>query len=215
MTNLLTEYTKNFNTVITFVFLFIIVYIIIYPNYLSYYFNSALGRTAMLFFIVAVTSINYILGILATVVFIGLNSALNNSNMYSYSSPCLTEGMVIMGGDSNQPQKLTAVTSFEPSDMGSNDMILKGGQDVDVSILPPPVSGDSSPVVENFYAPSSFPTQMVTNNNLNRKITIENYIRKPRSSNQMPFSKYSESKTEPKPNYLGIGSIQGISPSAI
>ena len=212
MTNYLTYFKNNFNTIITFVFLFIIVYIIIYPKYLSYYFNSALGRMAMVLFIVAVTSINSILGILATVIFIGLNSAMTN---YSINSPCSTEGMVIMGGDSNQPQKLIASSSFEPSDMQSNDMILKGDQDVDVSILPPPNSSDSSPVIENFYAPSNFPTQIASNNNLNRKITIENYIRKPRSSNQMPFSKYSESKTEPKPNYMGIGSMYGITPSTI
>jgi len=50
----------------------IILYIIAHPYYLQFYFENALGRSALLFFIIAMTVCNPVMGIFATVVFIGL-----------------------------------------------------------------------------------------------------------------------------------------------
>ena len=59
---------------------------------------------------------------------------------------------------------------------------------------------------EGFHNMTLSPADL--NEGRNRMLTIENYIRMPKFSNQMSFSKYYESSAEPCANYSGVEGMQ-------
>jgi hypothetical protein len=209
--SLITAFTTHFHTIITVIFGVIVLYIVRYPYYLEYYFENTLGRASLILFIIAMTYCNPMLGALATVAFIGL-----------YNS------RVIEGMESTGKLEIVATPKDAKKDPKPTDAVTPGGSPKTVSPIadekkseapldkasdPAPVSksDDVKPSVkdkkkEGFHNMASSPADL--NEGRNRMLTIEDYIRMPKFSNQMSFSKYYESSVEPMANYSGAEGMQ-------
>lgn len=219
MAKFVSQFFNYFNMAVPIVFLLIVIYIILFPFYLRYYFESALGRLALLLFIIAMTFCIPIMGILTTVIFIGLY----NSRVY--------EGLETMSTDTKTAEE-PAVTEEKPAVPTST---TTGAQP---STVASPIKTPEEPVVTTSQPATVTPAieakkeekKMDTsaiakegfNNRLNyseldegrnKMLTIENYIRKPKSSNQMPFTKY-KAKMEPMANYSGKEGFSSFNSSA-
>ena len=218
MTKLLTSFTNHFHTIMTVIFGLIILCIIARPYYLQFYFENALGRTALLLFIVAMTLCNPIMGIFATVAFIGLYNSRVIEGLDTMSHNKKTNGkkIEIVAEKKPEPKTTEASTSAKPLPLPSASS--------DEKKPAPPLDESSEPTVvpkddtikkeekkEGFHNRTLSPEDL--NEGRNRMLTIEDYIRKPKSSNQMSFSKYNESGYEPMPNYHGAEGMQSC-PSA-
>jgi hypothetical protein len=211
--SLITAFTNHFHTIITIIFGVIVLYIVRYPYYLEFYFENTLGRASLILFIIAMTYCNPILGALATVAFIGL-----------YNS------RVIEGFDSaNKKIEIVATPNKDakkdpkPTDAvtpGSSPKTVSPTADAKKSEAPLDKSSEHAPVSksddvkpsgkdkkkEAFHNMASTPADL--NEGRNRMLTIEDYMRIPKFSNQMSFSKYYESSVEPMANYSGPASMQ-------
>lgn len=220
MTKLLTSFTNHFHTIMTVIFGLIILYIIARPYYLQFYFENTLGRAALLLFIVAMTMCNPIMGIFATVAFIGLYNSRVIEGLDTMSNDKKTNGkkIEIVAEKKSEPKTTEASTSAKPTQLPSASS--------DDKKPAPPLDKSSEPMVvpkedavkkeekngkEGFHNRTLSPEDL--NEGRNRMLTIEDYIRKPKSSNQMSFSKYNESGYEPMPNYPGTEGMQSC-PSA-
>ena len=218
MTKLLTSFTNHFHIIMTVIFGLIILYIIARPYYLQFYFENTLGRTALLLFIVVMTLCNPIMGIFATVVFIGLYNSRVIEGLDTMSDDKKTNGkkIEIVAEKKPEPKTTEASTSAKPSPLPSASS--------DDKKPAPPLDESSEPTVvpkddtikkeekkEGFHNRTLSPEDL--NEGRNRMLTIEDYIRKPKMSNQMSFSKYYESGNEPIPNFSGSQGMQSC-PSA-
>jgi hypothetical protein len=228
MTKLLTIFYDKFHSIMNVVFSLIVFYIILYPYYLPFYFENTLGRASMILFIIVMTFCNPIMGILATFIFIGL---------YNYR---ILEGLENMPTTttSTAPVSTTDVsttdvpTIVKTPDPASTTASTPG-------IAPTPVSAPASdnkivsPALDKTSEPTTVPKNEPViipkkkeedkkegfNNRLtyaeldegrNRMLTIENYMRKPKSSNQMPITKYHESNVEPI-SFAGFEGLTNVS----
>ena len=217
----MTTFTNNFQTIITIIASLIIIYIIMYPYYLPFYFENTLGRASLLLFIIAITFCNAILGVLATVAFIGLyNSRVIEGLETMGANPTVDTTAGVKKPDPKttqastptmQPTAVSAdtTTASKPLDKTAEPTVVPP-----VATAPTPTSTTAMPPVAT--AMPSMPPATTTSegfNNMlsysylnqgrNRMLTIENYMRKPKSSNQMPISKHSYSKQEPMASYPG------------
>lgn len=212
MTKLLTTFTNHFHTIITLIFSLIVLYIVLYPYYLEYYFENSLGRASLIMFIIAMTYCNPMLGALATVAFIGL-----------YNS-CVIEGFdgkkIEIVATSNKESKLEPKTTHA-SMPGANPAQVNAATDdkkkpsapLDKSSEPSSVPKDvkKNDKKDNKDKKEGFNNRLAyahLDEGRNRMLTIENYMRIPKSSNQLSFSKYNESKIEPSANNSGKEGLQ-------
>jgi len=203
----------------TVIFGLIILYIIARPYYLQFYFENTLGRTALLLFIVAMTLCNPFMGIFATVIFIGLYNSRVIEGLDTMSSEKTekhnSKKIEIVAEKKSEPKTTEASTSAKPTPLPSASSDDKKSA--------PPLDKSSEPMVvpkedavkkeekkgkEGFHNRTLSPEDL--NEGRNRMLTIEDYIRKPKSSNQMSFSKYNESGYEPMPNYPGAEGMQSV-----
>jgi hypothetical protein len=219
MTKLQTIFANNSHNIMNVVFSLIVLYIILYPYYLPFYFENGLGRASMILFIIAMTFCNPIMGILATFIFIGL---------YNYR--------VIEGLENITTSTATSDTSIvKKPDPASTTASTPGIVPTPVSapasdnkIVSPPLDKTAEPTAVPKNEPIIIPKKEEEkkkegfNNRLtyseldegrNRMLTIENYMRKPKSSNQMPISKYYESTNEPV-SFSGFEGLQSLAGAA-
>jgi hypothetical protein len=198
--SLITAFTNHFHTIITVIFGVIILYIVKYPYYLEYYFENTLGRASLIFFIIAMTYCNPMLGALATVAFIGLY----NSRVIEGMEPKIE----IIATSEKKPEPkptdaataATSPTTVSPTaDPQKSDPTLKPSE-------PAPVPKLEDKKKESFHNMASTPADL--NEGRNRMLTVEDYMRIPKFSNQMSFSKYYETSVEPMANYSGPEGMQ-------
>jgi type IV secretory pathway VirB10-like protein len=217
MTKLLTAFTNHFHTTITIIFVLIVLYIVRYPYYLEFYFENTLGRAALILFIVAMTYCNPMLGALATVAFIGLY----NSRVIEGFDANSKKIEIVAREKKPEPKTTEAPTSSTPTPLPTAS--------ADDKKPDPPIDKSSEPTVvqkenaqkenaqkdnankdnankEAFHNMTLSPADL--NEGRNRMLTIEDYIRMPKFSNQMSFSKYYESSAEPSANYSGTEGMQ-------
>jgi hypothetical protein len=222
MTKLLTAFTNHFHTIITVIFGLIVLYIVRYPYYLEFYFENALGRAALILFVVAMTYCNPMLGALATVAFIGLY----NSRVIEGFDANSKKIEIVATEKKPEPKTTEAPTSSTPTPLPTASSDDKKPD--------PPIDKSSEPTVvqkenaqkenaqkdnlqkdnakkedvkkEAFHNMTLSPADL--NEGRNRMLTIEDYIRMPKFSNQMSFSKYYESSAEPSANYSGTEGMQ-------
>lgn len=225
MTTFRIIFSNNFKSIMNIIFGAIVLYIILFPRYLNYYFENALGRTAMISFIIAMTYVNKIMGVLTTVIFIGLyNSRTNVEGLENAdangekiqivadkakttdpktteaSTPGILPTAVSASPSDDKTVSLPLDKTAEPTAIPTNDK----AQAVATTVKK---AKDTKSTTEGF---NNRLTYSELNEGRNRMLTIENYIRKPRSSNQMSFSKYSETSVEPAANYIGLESFNGV-----
>jgi len=235
MTKLITRFSNNFHTIITIVSGLIIAYIVMYPYYLQFYFENTLGRVALLSFIIAITLCNPIIGTLATVAFIGLY----NSRVIEGLETMDIAKKIEIVTDAIANKKATEPKTTEASTPGVSPAPVSAPPSEDKKVSKPlDKTAEPSDVPKEPATTSSVKAQVQQkmedkkmemkekkekkegfNNRLtyadldegrNRMLTIESYIRKPKCSNQMPISKYNESRFEPMANYSGIEGLQSV-----
>jgi len=232
MTKLITRFSNNFHTIITIVSGLIIAYIVMYPYYLQFYFENTLGRVALLSFIIAITLCNPIIGTLATVAFIGLY----NSRVIEGLETMDIAKKIEIVTDAIANKKATEPKTTEASTPGVSPAPVSAPPSEDKKVSKPlDKTAEPSDVPKEPVTASSVKAQVQQvqqkmedkkteikegfNNRLtyadldegrNRMLTIESYIRKPKCSNQMPISKYNESRFEPMANYSGIEGLQSV-----
>uniref|UniRef100_A0A6C0HBW0 Uncharacterized protein n=1 Tax=viral metagenome TaxID=1070528 RepID=A0A6C0HBW0_9ZZZZ len=210
--SLITAFTTHFHTIMTLVFGLIVLYIVMYPHYLSFYFENTLGRASLILFIIAMTYCNPLLGAITTVVFIGLYNSRVIEGMESKDKVD-----IIAPSKPSNPKTTEASTSTKPAPLlaASSDE-KKPAPPLDKSSEPAVVpkenvqkKGDKVDKKEGFHNMTLSPADL--SEGRNRMLTIEDYIRKPKSSNQMSFSKYNESSFEPMANYSGPEGLKSVS----
>lgn len=213
----MTTFTNNFQTIITIIASLIIIYIIMYPYYLSFYFENTLGRASLLLFMIAITFCNAILGVLATVAFIGLyNSRVIEGLETMGANPTVdtTAGLKKPDPKTTQASTPTMQPTAVSADTTASTPIDKTAEPTvvpPVATAPTPTSTTAMPPVATPMPPATTTSEgfdnmlsySYLNQGRNRMLTIENYMRKPKSSNQMPISKHSYSKQEPMASYSG------------
>jgi hypothetical protein len=219
MTKLLTSFTNHFHIIITVIFSLIILYIIARPYYLQFYFENALGRTALLFFIIAMTLCNPVMGIFSTVIFIGLYNSRVIEGVENMDSVKI-EVPTVDKKDKEIKSTETTTGDMKPSKIAEASDDKTPGKSLDPKMQQeevtkdmPDVKQDKKIIITDKKAnKEAFGNRILSpmdlNEGRNRMLTIEDYIRKPKSSNQMPFSKYYESRNEPIPNYPGTEGMQ-------
>jgi hypothetical protein len=222
MTKLLTSFTNHFHIIITVIFSLIILYIIARPYYLQFYFENALGRSALLFLIVAMTICNPIMGVFASVVFIGLYNSrviegVENMDAVKVEVPVVDKKEVKPTETITGDIKPTKIAEASDDKTPGKSLDPKTQQE-DVTKDIPVVKQDKKIILTSKKADKeAFGNRILSpmdlNEGRNRMLTIEDYIRKPKSSNQMSFSKYYECRNEPMPNYPGTEGMQST-PSA-
>jgi len=210
MTKLLTAFTTHFHTIITVIFGIIVLYIVRYPYYLEYYFENTLGRASLIAFVIAMTYCNPMMGALATVAFIGLY----NSRVIEGMEPKI-EIVATPTKDTKKDPKPTdaTTTTTKPTAVSpsSDDKKSEPALDKDSEAAPVSKSDDVKPSgkdknKEAFHNMELTPADL--NEGRNRMLTVEDYMRIPKFSNQMSFSKYYESNVEPMANYSGPEGMQ-------
>jgi hypothetical protein len=201
--SLITAFTNHFHTIITVIFGVIILYIVRYPYYLEYYFENTLGRASLILFVIAMTYCNPMLGALATVAFIGLY---NSRVIEGFDGDSKKIEIVATSEKKPEPKPTDAATAatsptiVNPSaDLQKSDPTLKPSEPATV-----PKSEDKKK--EAFHNMASTPADL--NEGRNRMLTVEDYMRIPKFSNQMSFSKYYETSVEPMANYSGSEGMQ-------
>ena len=211
MTKLLTAFTTHFHTIITVIFGIIVLYIVRYPYYLEYYFENTLGRASLILFVIAMTYCNPMLGALATVAFIGLY---NSSRLIEGMEPKI-EIVATPTKDAKKDPKPTdaTTTTTKPTAVSPPSDDKKSEHALDKSYEPAPVSksdyvkpNGKDKKKEAFHNMASTPADL--NEGRNRMLTVEDYMRIPKFSNQISFSKYYESSVEPMANYSGPEGMQ-------
>jgi len=241
MTKLITIFNNNFNTIITIVFGLVIFYIIMYPYYLPFYFENTLGRIALLLFIIVVTYCIPIMGIFTTFIFIGLyNSRLiegletmnsttpTNTSVTTATNPVTNTATNPTNTEASTPgiypTKITSTTlattqSTKPATSPSTNTnsLLPTTDNITMNPAQTLDKNVQQTVVQNDNLKKEAFNNRLSYSNLdegrNRMLTIESYIRKPKSSNQMPFSKYNDSKYEPVANYSGMEGMKTLNSS--
>ena len=211
--SLITAFTTHFHTIITVIFGLIVLYIVRYPYYLEYYFENTLGRASLILFVIAMTYCNPMLGALATVAFIGLYNSRVIEGFDANSKKI--EIVATSKKDSKHPKPTDATTTTtKPTAVSPSSDDKKSepalDKDSEHSSVPKPVANDKKQEKagkkEAFHNMTLSPADL--NEGRNRMLTIEDYIRMPKFSNQMSFSKYYESSVEPMANYSGQSGMQ-------
>jgi hypothetical protein len=238
MTKLITRFSNNFHTIITIVSGLIIAYIVMYPYYLQFYFENTLGRVALLSFIIAITLCNPIIGTLATVAFIGLynsrviegletmdiakkieivtdaiaNKKATEPKTTEASTPGVSPAPVSAPPSEDKKVSKPLDKTAEPSDVPKEPVTASSvkaqlQQKMEDKKMEMKEKKEMKEMKEGF---NNRLTYADLDEGRNRMLTIESYIRKPKCSNQMPISKYNESRFEPMANYSGIEGLQSV-----
>jgi hypothetical protein len=123
------EYVLNIKIFLIFLSTIILFYLIINPNTLKYYFENALGKLSLLFFIITITYVVPLFGIISSLILIfiynskvfvieGMNSSKKNENEEKTTEKKEPEEgeLDTLPIDTNQNKKVDLEKSIQPKD---------------------------------------------------------------------------------------------------